>query len=213
MTYPEIKYGKIYRVKTKFAYDTDEYKHCFRMYSRRVTRYVMRWRKNVDSYFISPYMNVMDTYLSPLSILDLDLHDVGEGVEPLFTDIEEMKDLDLFLQCSSSSGALCIRNKDFNDPNFCPFSSALERAPYYVDFEYYTNTWIYGFGVLMADLKERKVHFESHPRVVDDVIRCSVRVDKDCHILMESGVVDRVRRKVDTSWAAATLWTTRYILK
>lgn len=211
MTYPEIEYGKIYRVRTKLAYDTNEYKHCFRMYSRRITRYVMRWRKDEDSYLISTNRNVLDTYLDNMCILDLDLQDVGEGVEPLFTDIYEMMGWDLFMHCDD--GVLCIRRESFKDPDFCPFSSALERAPYYVDFEYYTDTWIYGFGVLMADLKERKVHFESNPRVMDSVLRCSVRVDKDCHILMESGVVDRVRRKVDTSWAAATLWTTRYILK
>ena len=141
MTYPEIKYGKIYRVRTRVAYDADEYKKCFRVYSRRITRYVMRWRKNEDSYLISEGCNVIDTHFYKLPVMDLDVREGGEGLEPLFTDIEEMTDLDLFVHWRD--GKLRIMPRDSEFPSCYPLFPILERAPYDINFQYYFGIHIY----------------------------------------------------------------------
>ena len=180
MTYPEIEYGKIYRVKTRIAYDVKLYEGCFRMYSRRVVRYVTRWISNEDSYLISEGCNVIDTYFHNLPVMDLDVREGGEGLEPLFTDIEEMKDLGLFVHWRD--GKLRIMPRDSEFPSCYPLFSMLERAPYDINFQYYFGIPIYGFGLVKPNDKERKVHFESSTYSTSDTLRCSVMVDRDCNI-------------------------------
>lgn len=181
MTYPEIEYGKIYRVKTRIAYYADGRVGSFRVFFRRVVRYVTRWRKDEDSYLISEGCNVIDTNFIKLPVMDLDVKDGGEGLEPLFTDIEEMKDWELFVH--RDYGVLLIRPKNVNDPTIYPLCSFLEHVPYYINFQYYFGIHIYGFGILKPDDKEGKVHFESSASFVGDTIRCSVLVDRDCRVV------------------------------
>ena len=179
MTYPEIEYGKIYRVKTRIAYDVKLYEGCFRTYFRRVVRYVARWRKDEDSYLISESHNVMNTYFHTMPVLDLHVVDSGGGLEPLFTDIEEMTDLDLFVRWYD--GRLRIERRDFTSPSCCPLFSILEQSPEYIIL-CRSIFHIYGFGELRADYKSDKVHFESSTYSTSDTLRCSVMVDRDCNI-------------------------------
>lgn len=182
-TYPEIKYGKIYKVRTRIAYYVKGYIGSFRVFSRKVVRYVTRWRDNEDSYLISEGCNVIDTNFIKLPVLDLKvIRDEGEGIEPLFTDIEEMKDWELFVH--RNFGVLLIRPKDVNNPNICPLLSFVEQVPYCTNFQYYFGVHIpiHGFGVLRLDGNEGKVHFDSNISEFNDTIRCSVLVDKDCNI-------------------------------
>ena len=184
MTYPEIEYGKIYRVKTRIAYSANGRVGDFWVFSRKVVRYITRWRRNEDSYLISESHNVIGTYFHTLPIMDLDVRDGGEGLEPLFTDIEEMMDLDLFVHWQD--GKLRIMPRDSEFPSCYPLFSMLERAPYDINFQYYFGIHIYGFGLVKPNDKERKVHFESSTYFNSDTFRCSILVDRDCNILATS---------------------------
>lgn len=156
--YPEIEHGKVYKVKTLCAYDKKG--KMWKSYDRRTVRYVTRWRKDEDIFLMSP-TTIPDIGFDPFCLLGVQKPwGRPKGKSPLFTDIEETKDLELSTElCADALRRVCFGPKD-NNLYHRPLSEegAVYRNRGFI-VEY--TTWVTGIGYYARKVcdGESKVHF------------------------------------------------------
>ena len=172
--YPEIEYGKVYKVKTLYAYNKKDKK--WNSYVKRTVRYVTRWRRDEDIFLIST-TTIPDSAFAPFCLLEIRKSSTYKGTSPLFTDIEERKDLELSTVDDLGDRLVCFGEK--NSRYFHPFDLEGITDPYYNPFMTY-GMMVRGVGYYYRSdyNRESKVHFnQSHMNVdetyilVDDDIR------------------------------------------
>lgn len=166
MTYPEIEYGKIYKVKTLFAYNTKEKR--WNSYVKRTVRYVTRWRKDEDIFLISP-TTIPSSEFAPFCLLEIRKSSTHKGTSPLFTNIEERKDLELSTVDNNGDRWVCFGRK--NSRYFHPFDLEGVTDPYYNPFMAYGMT-VMGIGYYYrSDYNgESKVHFDQLRINVNEIL-------------------------------------------
>lgn len=170
--YPEIEYGKVYKVKTLFAYNKKEKR--WNSYMKRTVRYVTRWRKDEDVFLMSP-TTIPDIGFDPLCLLEIRKSSNRKGTNPLFTDIEERKDLELSTVDDNWDRWVCFGKK--NSCCFHPFNLEGVADPYYTPFAGYSMS-VRGVGYYYrSDYNgESKVHFCQSSMDVDETY---ILVDDD----------------------------------
>ena len=170
--YPEIEYGKVYKVKTLYAYKKNEKR--WNCYVKRTVRYVTRWRRDEDIFLIST-TTIPDSAFAPFCLLEVRKSSTCKGTSPLFTDIEERTDLELSTVDDLGDRLVCFGEK--NSRYFHPFDLEGITDPYYNPFMTY-GMMVRGVGYYYRSdyNRESKVHFrqslsvdEVHLLVDDDV--------------------------------------------
>ena len=127
--YPEIEYGKVYKVKTLYAYNKKDKK--WNSYVKRTVRYVTRWRRDEDIFLIST-TTIPSSGFAPFCLLEIRKSSTHKGTSPLFTDIEERKDLELSTVDEMGDRLVCFGEK--NSRYFHPFDLEGVTDPYYNPF-------------------------------------------------------------------------------
>lgn len=170
--YPQIEYGKVYKVKTLYAYNKKDKK--WNSYVKRTVRYITRWRRDEDIFLMSP-TTIPDIGFTPLCLLEIRKSSTYKGTSPLFTDIEEMKDLELSTVDDLGDRLVCFGEK--NSRYFHPFDLEGATDPYYNPFMTY-GMRVMGVGYYYrSDYNgESKVHFCQSSMDVDETY---ILVDDD----------------------------------
>lgn len=173
--YPEIEYGKVYKVKTLYAYNKN--KKRWNSYVKRTVRYVTRWRRDEDIFLMST-TTIPDSAFAPFCLLEIRKSSTYKGTSPLFTDIEERKDLELSTVDDLGDRLVCFGEK--NSRYFHPFDLEGVTDPYYNPF------MVYGMRVMGVGYYHRsnyngesKVHFSQSCMNVNEV---RILVDDDVYI-------------------------------
>ena len=171
--YPEIEYGKVYKVKTLYAYNKKDKK--WNSYVKRTVRYVTRWRRDEDIFLMST-TTIPSSGFTPFCLLEIRKSSTrSKGTSSLFTDIEERKDLELSTVDDLGDRLVCFGEK--NSRYFHPFDLEGVTDPYYNPFMEY-GMMVRGVGYYYRSdyNRESKVHFrqslsvnEVHLWVDDDV--------------------------------------------
>ena len=153
--YPEIEYGKVYKVKTLYAYNKKDKK--WNSYVKRTVRYVTRWRRDEDIFLISTTA-IPNSAFAPFCLLEVRKSSTHKGTSPLFADIEERKDLELSTVDDLGDRLVCFGEK--NSRYFHPFNLEGVAYPYYNPFVEYSML-VMGVGYYYrSDYNgESKVHF------------------------------------------------------
>lgn len=164
--YPEIEYGKVYKVKTLFAYNKNNKR--WNSYVKRTVRYATRWRKDEDIFLIST-TTIPSIGFAPFCLLEVRKSSTrSKGTRPLFTDIEERKDLELSTVDDMGDRLVC-----FGEKNSCylhPFDLEGVADPYYNPLMTYGMRVIgVGYYYRYNCNGESKVHFEQSFMNVNDV--------------------------------------------
>lgn len=170
--YPEIEYGKVYKVKTLYAYNKKDKK--WNSYVKRTVRYVTRWRRDEDIFLMST-TTIPSSGFIPFCLLEIRKSSTYKGTSPLFTDIEERKDLELSTVDNDGDRWVCFGEK--NSRYFHPFDLEGVAYPYYNPFAEY-SMMVMGIGYYYrSDYNgESKVHFCQSCMNVDETY---ILVDDD----------------------------------
>lgn len=174
--YPEIEYGKVYKVKTLYAYNKKDKK--WNSYVKRTVRYVTRWRRDEDIFLMST-TTIPNSAFAPFCLLEIRKSSTrSKGTSPLFTDIEERKDLELSTVDEMGDRLVCFGEK--NSRYFHPFDLEGFTEPYYNPFMTY-GMMVRGVGYYYrSDYNgESKVHFHQSCMNVNEV---RILVDDDVYI-------------------------------
>ena len=162
--YPEIEYGKVYKVKTLYAYNKKDKK--WNSYVKRTVRYVTRWRRDEDIFLMSP-TTIPSSAFIPFCLLEVRKSSTYKGTSPLFTDMDDLGDR-----------LVCFGEK--NSCYFHPFDLEGVTDPYYNPFMVY-GMRVMGVGYYYrSDYNgESKVHFSQSCMNVNEV---HLLVDDDVYI-------------------------------
>ena len=174
--YPEIEYGKVYKVKTLYAYNKKDKK--WNSYVKRTVRYVTRWRRDEDIFLMST-TTIPSSGFTPLCLLEIRKSLTrSKGTSPLFTDIEERKDLELSTVDEMGDRWVCFGEK--NSHYFHPFDLEGVTDPYYNPFMTY-GMMVRGVGYYHRSNYngESKVHFDQSRK---NVTKVYLLVDDDVYI-------------------------------
>ena len=148
-----------------YAYNKKDKK--WNSYVKRTVRYVTRWRRDKDIFLMSP-TTIPSSAFTPFCLLEILKSSIYKGTSPLFTDIEERKDLELSTVDDLGDRLVCFGEK--NSCYFHPFDLEGVTDPYYNPFMVY-GMRVMGVGYYYrSDYNgESKVHFSQSRENVNKV--------------------------------------------